>query len=58
MARAASKTLRQIVCRKRDRLLLMAPEEILWFAVEDGIVKAHTATDTFWVNYQLSELEA
>jgi DNA-binding LytR/AlgR family response regulator len=21
-------------------------------------VKAHTATDTFWVNYQLSELEA
>jgi two-component system LytT family response regulator len=35
-----------------------APEEILWFQVEDGLVKAHTATDTFWVNYQLGELEA
>jgi two-component system, LytTR family, response regulator len=58
VAREAPKQLRQIVCRKRDRLLLMAPEEILWFAVEDGIVRAHTAADTFWVNYQLSELEA
>jgi DNA-binding LytR/AlgR family response regulator len=58
VARAAPKQLRQIVCRKRDRLLLMAPEDILWFAVEDGIVKAHTAADTFWVNYQLGELEA
>src|SRR5207244_3103001 len=28
VAREAPKTLRQIVCRKRDRLLLMAPEEI------------------------------
>jgi DNA-binding LytR/AlgR family response regulator len=26
--------------------------------VEDGIVKAHTAAETFWVNYQLGELEA
>jgi two-component system LytT family response regulator len=58
VAREAPKSLRQIVCRKRDRLLLMAPEEILWFAVEDGIVKAHTAADRFWVNYQLGELEA
>jgi len=58
VAREAPKPLRQIVCRKRDRLLLMQPEQILWFAVEDGIVKAHTPTDTFWVNYQLGELEA
>ena len=26
--------------------------------MEDGIVKARTAGDTFWVNHQLSELEA
>ena len=26
--------------------------------MEDGIVKAHTAAETFWVNYQLGELEA
>jgi DNA-binding LytR/AlgR family response regulator len=58
VARETPKTLRQVVCRKRDRLLLVPPEEILWFQVEDGLVKAHTATDTFWVNYQLGELEA
>lgn len=53
-----ARLLRQVVCRKRDRLLLMAPEQILWFQVEDGIVKAHTVDDTFWVNSQLAELEA
>lgn len=58
VAREAPKTLRQVVCRKRDRLVLMAPEQILWFQVEDGVVKAHTGGDTFWVNYQLGELEA
>ncbi len=50
--------LRQIVCRKADRVVLMPPEQIFWFQVEDGIVKAHTAAGTFWVNYQLGELEA
>ena len=58
IAGEAPKSLRQVVCRKRDRLVLMAPEQILRFQVEDGVVKAHTATDTFWVNYQLGELEA
>jgi DNA-binding LytR/AlgR family response regulator len=58
VARETPRNLRQIVCRKRDRLLLIAPEQILWFQVEDGLVKAHTSTETFWVNYQLSELEA
>ena len=58
VARESPKNLRQIVCRKRDRLVLMAGEQIFWFQVEDGIVKAHTGTDTFWVNYQLGELEA
>jgi len=57
-ARESPKTLHQIVCRKRDRLVLMPPEQVLWFQVEDGIVKAHTAAETFWVNYQLGELEA
>jgi DNA-binding LytR/AlgR family response regulator len=50
--------LRQIVCRKHDRLLLVPPEQILWFEVESGIVKAKTAAESFWVNYQLGELEA
>jgi two-component system LytT family response regulator len=58
VAHETPKTLRQVVCRKRDRVLLMPPEQILWFAVEDGLVKAHAAAETFWVNYHLGELEA
>lgn len=58
VARESPKTLQQIVCRKRDRLVLTPPEQICWFQVEDGVVKAHTASDTFTVNYQLGELEA
>jgi DNA-binding LytR/AlgR family response regulator len=55
--REAPKPLQQIVCRKRDRLVLTPPDQILWFQMEDGVVKAHTAGDTFTVNYQLGELE-
>lgn len=58
VARESPKPLRRIVCRKRDRLLLIPPEQILWFRVEDGVVKARTENDTFWVNHQLGELEA
>jgi two-component system LytT family response regulator len=58
VARETPKVLHQIVCRKRDRLLLTPPDQICWFQVEDGVVKAHTAVDTFTVNYQLGELEA
>ncbi len=50
--------LRQIVCRERDRLLLLTPQQILWFQVEDSIVKAHTASETLRVNYPLGELES
>lgn len=58
VVREAPKLLQQIVCRKRDRLVLTPPDHILWFQMEDGVVKAHTAADTFTVNYQLGELEA
>jgi DNA-binding LytR/AlgR family response regulator len=58
VARRAPLLLRQIVCRKHDRVVLMPPDQILWFQVEDGIVKAHTPAGTFWVNYQLGELES
>jgi DNA-binding LytR/AlgR family response regulator len=58
IARQSPKPLRQIVCRTRDRLVLVPPEQILWFRVEDGIVKARTGNDTYHVNHQLSELEA
>ena len=56
VARKSPKTIRQIVCRKRDRLILVPPEEIFWFHLDDGIVRAKTNRDMFWVNYQLGEL--
>ena len=50
--------LRQVVGRKRSRYFLLRPDDILFFRVEDGIVRAHTASDDYWVNYQLNYLES
>jgi two-component system LytT family response regulator len=58
VVRESPKGMRHVVCRKRDRMLLIVPENILWFASEDGIVKAHTESEVYWVNYQLAELES
>jgi two-component system LytT family response regulator len=58
VARESPTVMRHVVCRKADRLLLVPPEQILWFAIDAGIVRAHTATESFWVNYQLGDLEA
>jgi len=54
----APRTLRKIVCRKNGRALLVPSEQILWFEVQNGIVRAITGKDSFWVNSQLAELEA
>ncbi len=48
---------RQIVARKLDRFFLLGPEEILYFYMDHGIVRARTGDDNVWVNYQLSDLE-
>jgi DNA-binding LytR/AlgR family response regulator len=58
LARESPKVIRRVVGRKRDGLVLIPPQQILWFRVENGIVKAKTVADEFWVNYTLSELEA
>jgi two-component system, LytTR family, response regulator len=50
-------SLRHIVVRKRDRFLLLIPADICFFRVEDGIVRAHTMNQTYWVNYQINQLE-
>jgi DNA-binding LytR/AlgR family response regulator len=57
-ANNGSTILRHIVCRKNGRALLVPSEQVLWFQVKDGLVRANTAADSFWVNYQLAELEA
>jgi two-component system LytT family response regulator len=53
----ATQQLHRIVCRKHTQLLLLDPAEILWFYIDGGIVRAKTATDNYWANYQLNELE-
>ncbi|MBV8587766.1 MAG: LytTR family transcriptional regulator [Verrucomicrobia bacterium] len=40
-----------------NRFLLLDPSEILYFYIDHGIVRARTAEDTVWVNYQLGDLE-
>lgn len=53
----ATRPLEHIVVRKLDRRLLLDPAEVLFFYMENGVVRARTAAESFWVNYQLAELE-
>lgn len=57
-AQSLAPKLTQVVGRKRDRLLLLNPADIIFFAAEGGLIKARTAADTYLVNHQLAELEA
>ena len=57
-ARELPRPLRYVVCRRRDQAILLPPEQVFWFEVESGLVRARTATESFWVNYQLAELQA
>jgi two-component system, LytTR family, response regulator len=57
LASTVAPRLEQIVARKLDRLLLLDPADIYFFYIDHGIVRAKTAHETFWVNYQLGELE-
>jgi two-component system, LytTR family, response regulator len=54
----STKQLNRIVCRKHNRLVLIDPAEILWFYIDEGIVRAQTTTENYWANYQLNQLEA
>jgi DNA-binding LytR/AlgR family response regulator len=56
--RSATQCLEHIVARRLDRLLLLEPREIMCFYMESGMVRARTATESFWVSYQLGELES
>lgn len=55
---AAPTLLRRIVCRARDRMVLTPVEQIVWFQVADGEVKAATQSECYTVNFALAELEA
>jgi DNA-binding LytR/AlgR family response regulator len=58
LMKPAPAPLRQIVGRKRSRFFLLRPEDIFFFRVDAGIVRAHTSTEDYWVNYQLNYLES
>jgi DNA-binding LytR/AlgR family response regulator len=55
---SACPQLEHIVVRRLDRLLLLEPREIVFFYMDHGLVRARTAAESYWVNYQLSELES
>jgi two-component system, LytTR family, response regulator len=57
-ADAAEPTLRQLVCRKRDRFVLVPLDKIVCIGVEDGIVKVWTGDATYRTDYQLAGLAA
>ena len=49
--------MQQIVVRKGNRVFLMNPSDAVCFYMDGGIVRMRVENDTFWVNYQLGELE-
>jgi two-component system, LytTR family, response regulator len=55
---AAAPPLQQIIARRRDRYLPLSVDQAIFFIVEDGVVRIHTENDSFWSDYQLSELES
>lgn len=57
MAESASQGFGRIVGRKAGRLLLLDPEDVCYFWIDAGIVRARTAEDSFWVNHAIGELE-
>lgn len=57
IARELKAPLRHLVGRRQGRTLLVAVESIRYFALEQGILKAHGESDALWVNFSLNELE-
>jgi len=53
----APATLDRIVARKANRMLLLDPADICFFSMEAGMVRAHTAADSWWVNHTMTDLE-
>lgn len=49
--------IRQIVARKANRIFLIPPDEVHFFFMDSGILRVRCTEETYWVNYQLRELE-
>jgi DNA-binding LytR/AlgR family response regulator len=53
----ATHTMQQIVARKANRVFLINPADAVYFYMDSGILRMRVESDTYWVNYQLGELE-
>jgi DNA-binding LytR/AlgR family response regulator len=53
----ATHTMQQIVARKANRVFLINPSDAVYFYMDGGILRMRVENDTYWVNYQLGELE-
>jgi DNA-binding LytR/AlgR family response regulator len=54
---SATNPLQQIVARKANRVFLLNPLDAVCFYMDGGILRMRVDHDTYWVNYQLGELE-
>jgi DNA-binding LytR/AlgR family response regulator len=54
---SSARPLQQIVARKANRVFLINPADAIYFYMDAGIVRMRVEHDTYWVNYQLGELE-
>jgi two-component system, LytTR family, response regulator len=57
LARRAPTRVDHLVGRRQGRFVLLRPGEVLYFSADAGIVKAHTATDSFHIEMTLNDLE-
>ncbi|WP_187143072.1 LytR/AlgR family response regulator transcription factor [Terriglobus albidus] len=53
----APPSMQQIVARKANRIFLMNPADAVYFFMDSGILRMRVENDTYWVNYQIGELE-
>jgi DNA-binding LytR/AlgR family response regulator len=58
VASASPQPLHHVLAVQRDRYLLIPPEEVCFFRVEDGVTKAQTATALYRTNYAIGDLES
>ena len=43
--------------QEQNNCFLLKPEDIFWFSIVDGIVRARTLADSYWLNHSIGHLE-
>jgi DNA-binding LytR/AlgR family response regulator len=57
LVKESTRRFERIVARKLDKYWLVDPADVVFFYMDNGIVRAKTASETFWVSYQMGELD-